>query len=275
MGDVRWTRWIRAAGAVTVAVAACGLWAWQQRWVDRDALDALALAALVGVGLVLVPGVARRRDQVLVAALLLLFVPLSLPWLGIIERRVMGPETWGDRRSRIVGRTAPDFTLEDLHGNVFRLSDHRGKVVVIERWRTWCPPCLEELPYLEYAHRVLGPEGLVVAVMNDEPADAQAVVRDQYGLTFPMLAEGLTTPRVYVRDQSFPRVFIIGRDGKFLDSDLFRGYGGLLELDRMVRGDRAGMPMLPPLEVTRDGGGGRSLATPAQQGQEPVRDDVP
>ncbi len=75
------------------------------------------------------------------------------------------------------GEKAPDFTLQDLEGNPVRLSDYRGKTVIVDFWATWCPPCLFQVPELNklwQAHRERG-DVMVIGVSVD--VDGVEVVR--------------------------------------------------------------------------------------------------
>lgn len=61
---------------------------------------------------------------------------------------------------------APDFALDDLTGKRVTLKEHRGKVVFLNFWATWCPPCIQEMPTMEKLHQDLGKDGLVVLAIN-------------------------------------------------------------------------------------------------------------
>jgi peroxiredoxin len=88
-----------------------------------------------------------------------------------------------------VGALAPDFAARDLHGNVVRLSQFRGRAVVLTFFASWCHPCEEELPVLEEFQRDAGPRVAVLAVnYNDLAPDSRAFVK-RLGVTFPVLLE--------------------------------------------------------------------------------------
>jgi thiol-disulfide isomerase/thioredoxin len=80
-----------------------------------------------------------------------------------------------------VGTPAPEMVFRLVDGGVERrLSDFRGKVVVINLWATWCPPCRRELPVLNRLHGSYSERGLVVVTLTDEPAEqARAVLHTQ------------------------------------------------------------------------------------------------
>ena len=119
-----------------------------------------------------------------------------------------------------VGFTAPDFTLESLTGDPITLSDLRGKVVVLNLWASWCPPCRAEMPALNAVYQKFRDQGLVVLGVNttfqDDETNARAAIRD-WGLTFPIVfdRDGATS-RQY-RVQAMPTTFFIGRDGVIRD----------------------------------------------------------
>jgi len=114
-----------------------------------------------------------------------------------------------------IGYTAPDFALKDLHGRTGRLSDYRGKVLLLNFWATWCGPCRVELPTIEALYEDLGGRDFeVVAVAGDyEGVDKVAPFMEQLQLTF----RGLLDDTGKVQDQYFvnalPMTFVLDRDG--------------------------------------------------------------
>jgi peroxiredoxin len=114
-----------------------------------------------------------------------------------------------------VGASAPDFELPDLDGKVHRLADYRGRVVIVNFWATWCPPCVDEMPSLERLHNALGERGVeVLAISVDERfSDVPEFVR-KYHLTFPVLYdEGKKVSRKY-QTFKYPETYILDRNGR-------------------------------------------------------------
>ncbi len=112
-----------------------------------------------------------------------------------------------------IGATAPDFEWTGLDGQTLRLSSYRGKVVIVNFWATWCPPCREELPALQ---RVAASEPDVVVLEVDlmEPGDKARSFLDSLGLDRlqPVLdSDGKTTLRYGVL--SLPSTFFVDKDG--------------------------------------------------------------
>ena len=66
----------------------------------------------------------------------------------------------------VVGSVAPDFQLEDTQGNKVRLSELRGKVVMVNFWATWCPPCKEEMPSMERLNKIMAAEDFVLYLLG-------------------------------------------------------------------------------------------------------------
>lgn len=116
------------------------------------------------------------------------------------------------------GFPAPDFVLKDLGGRMHRLSDFRGKIVFLNVWATWCPPCRMEMPSMENLYRRLqGKDFVMLAVSEDEDGKAtvQAFV-DEIGISFPVLLDdqGSVPPRYGVT--GYPETFIIDRAGRVI-----------------------------------------------------------
>ena len=117
------------------------------------------------------------------------------------------------------GSATPPFRLVSLAGGEGELAALRGKVVVLNFWATWCPPCVAEMPSLERLHRTLGPEGLaVVAVSTDEDeAELRRFVAER-ALTLPVLRDpgGRVASDGY-RTTGYPETFVLDRSGVLLE----------------------------------------------------------
>jgi peroxiredoxin len=113
------------------------------------------------------------------------------------------------------GAPAPDFRLPSLTGEAVGLAGLRGRIVVVNFWATWCPPCVEEMPSLERLHRALGPEGLVVlGISADEDEAALKAFVARAGVTFPILRDpgGRSAAALY-RTTGYPETFVIDAKG--------------------------------------------------------------
>lgn len=129
------------------------------------------------------------------------------------------------------GSMAPDFTVEMVSGEKITLSDLRGKVVLLNFWATWCPPCREELKHVqaEIIDRFKGEEFVFIPVSRGEEKSTVEEFRKSTGYGFPMgLDPEQNIYRLYASNY-IPRNFLIDRDGKIVlasvgyDTDEFAG----------------------------------------------------
>lgn len=113
--------------------------------------------------------------------------------------------------------TAAEFSLTDLRGKAHRLSDYRGKVVVLNFWDTWCGPCRQEIPGFIAAQEKLHSDGLQLlgVALAKEGIDKVRDYSSQVGINYPVLLLGTDTALLddYGGINSIPATFIIDREG--------------------------------------------------------------
>ena len=113
-------------------------------------------------------------------------------------------------------REKADFSLADLKGKSWTLKDLRGKVVLLNFWATWCPPCRKEMPDLETLYRRFEPQGLVILGVSDEDMDKVKPFIEQQGITYPVLLDPGRRVNELFQIQGIPKTFVYDRDGKIV-----------------------------------------------------------
>ncbi len=157
---------------------------------------------------------AWTRERYYLVMALLFFVGLA--WL--VATRAPDANTPPTTAAPRTGFLAPDFSLPALDGGTVRLSDLRGKRVVINFWATWCPPCRAEMPAFEEAYQRYKDEGLVILAVNEaEDAATVAAFRDEFGLTFPILLDTRMAVGEKYRIRFLPTTYFIAPDGTIID----------------------------------------------------------
>jgi peroxiredoxin len=113
-------------------------------------------------------------------------------------------------------RQQADFTLEDLHGTKWTLKDLSGKVVVVNFWATWCPPCRKEMPDLETLYRRFKDQGLVVLAISDEDAGKVRPFVAQQKVSYPILLDPGRKVNQLFEVEGIPKSFVYDRGGKLV-----------------------------------------------------------
>lgn len=113
-----------------------------------------------------------------------------------------------------VGHPAPDFALKDLDGNTVRLSDLRGKVVFINFWATWCPPCRAEMPEIEALHQEYKDKGVVVIGVDiREPETTVRQYIQQGGFSWTIVLDSTGEVAAEYQIAAIPTSFFVDKEG--------------------------------------------------------------
>ncbi len=132
------------------------------------------------------------------------------------------------------GKAAPDFTLRDLNGKQVSLSDFKGKVVLLDFWATWCPPCVRAIPHIEALHKKYKDQGLVVIGINHERdhAKVKAFAKGQISYIILLDADEQFTEYGVT---GIPTAFYIDKEGKIRYRDVGFGPGKEKEIEQKVK----------------------------------------
>jgi len=130
--------------------------------------------------------------------------------------------------------TAPNFTLQDLSGKNVALSDLKGKVVLLDFWATWCPPCRASIPGIERLHKTYSSKGLVVLGISLDDGDWDSVKKfaKEAGMTYPVLKSTDEVASKY-SVRTIPLVVLVNKEGVVAKQIL--GYGSDEELENEIK----------------------------------------
>jgi thiol-disulfide isomerase/thioredoxin len=111
------------------------------------------------------------------------------------------------------------LTVKDIHGRYIRLSDYRGKVVLVNFWATWCPPCRAEVPDLIKLQRTYGSRGLQVIGVTYPPEKLAEVRRfvQRAKVNYPVGLGTKETKLLLTTSETLPMTIVIGTDGRIRD----------------------------------------------------------
>jgi len=122
-----------------------------------------------------------------------------------------------------LNKTAPDFTLKMKHGGNFRLSEHRGEVLFINFWASWCGPCRQEMPILDELHQRYQSAGFkVIGITIDEDTSKADAMLKKIPVSFPVLYDAESSVSELFDVDAMPTSVLVDRSGKM--RFLHRGY---------------------------------------------------
>ena len=152
----------------------------------------------------------------------------AMLYTGAYRSRKTRIEASGGLQGNVVGQMAPDFQLETLDGRKVKLSDFRGKAVVLNFWATWCQPCKIEMPWFiefEKKYKDQGVEFVGVAMEDTPKNDIEKFLRDMQ-VNYLILLGTEAVGEQYGGIMGLPTTFYIGRDGKIVEQ-----HAGLISKD--------------------------------------------
>jgi len=156
-----------------------------------------------------------KRDPVIFVV-----VALAISLMLVFAYKATGKQPSESSGPTGAGKPAPEFALESLDGKTIKLSDLRGKAVVVNFWATWCQPCRVEMPWFVELQKEYGPDGLVILGINaDEDASKEDL--DKFakgmGVNYPVLLGKEEVEQAYGGIQFLPVTVYVDRDGNVVD----------------------------------------------------------
>lgn len=141
---------------------------------------------------------------------------------------IKAAKTWGPTFTSLYGKPAPDFILTDITGKKRKLSDYRGKNVIIILWATWCVPCRMEIPHLIELRKTVSEDELaMLAISNERPELVKKFVA-WAKINYTVLVDQGALPRPYNMVKAIPSSFFIDPQGKIKLATM-----GLISLDQI------------------------------------------
>jgi len=128
-------------------------------------------------------------------------------------------------------RQHADFTLTDLQGKNWQLASLHGKVVLVNFWATWCPPCRKEMPDLDALYQRFADQGFVILAISDEEQAKVAPFIAEHRITYPVLLDPGRKVNDLFQVQGIPKSFVYDREGKLVTQSIdMRTQGQFLQM---------------------------------------------
>jgi peroxiredoxin len=136
----------------------------------------------------------------------------------VIGMLTLASNLFSDKSKPLQGDKAPDFALAGLDGKVYRLSDYKGKSVVVNFWGTFCPPCKEEMPAIQSVYDSTQRSDIeIIGVSLDKSSITVKSFVDQYSVKFPIVMDDKEEIRKKYGVVNYPTTFFINPNGDIVE----------------------------------------------------------
>ena len=134
-----------------------------------------------------------------------------------------------------LSKGAPDFTLPAVDGSMVSMSDYSGKVVLVDFWATWCPPCLEMIPILSKLHKKYSDKGLVIlgVSLDNEGLGMLGTFVHENMIPYKVVMGDKKIGRAFGGVSSIPTLYMVDRDGRLVRK--LTGYHSYAQLEEQVK----------------------------------------
>ncbi|WP_171651767.1 redoxin domain-containing protein [Paenibacillus foliorum] len=167
-----------------------------------------------------IPEGRKKMQQLFLAFVLghaLISVLATNTWEKALLSGDLAHEGTGIATGTRVGERAPDFELEALGGGQIKLSDYRGKKVLVNFWATWCPPCRVEMPHMQRFYSEYKDQNVVILSVNATQTEASRFVINAFvnhgGLTFPIVLDAVGDVGKTYKVLAYPATYLVDEQG--------------------------------------------------------------
>lgn len=185
----------------------------EKDWLFRLSLSTFAMAVPFLITIAFA-GKDRRQHALSLSAkagVAIAILSLGLAWKPVSDGITRSKQS---RNQALRDVAAPAFDTLDVLGKRQRLEDHKGEVVLVSLWATWCGPCRAEMPRLDRLYGERKDRGFVVLGLADEDVNAQRKYLEQVPVTYPLLTVSAGVPQLYREIVRYPAIFLIDRKGR-------------------------------------------------------------
>ena len=159
----------------------------------------------------------KLEKNYIVLAIMLAVIVASITIIGFKNPKYTANTIKSENVGTSIGEFAPDFELDSTAGGKVKLSNFKGKAVILNFWATWCPPCKEEMPLFENAYRSESDKVVVIGVNLQESEENVRDFIKKFGISFPTLLDPNSEVKELYNVFTQPVTYFIDKEGKIID----------------------------------------------------------